>query len=107
MDRLALALAALLAAGPTLASSPAAATPPRFSGHRIDIELQAAPLDAVLGLFADIGKVNIVKQDDVDTGPITVYLRRVRWDEALYRILRAHGLEMRVDGNVIYVRRED
>jgi type II secretory pathway component HofQ len=106
MDRLALALTAVLAASPALASSAAHAAPPHFTGQRVDIELQAAPLDGVLELFADIGHVNIVKQGDVRTGPITVYFRNVRWDEALYRIVRAHGLEMVVDGNVIYVRGE-
>lgn len=105
--RLALVVSAVLAAGPILASPAALAAPPQFRGQRIDLELQAAPLDGVLELFADIGNVNIVTQGDIRAGPITVYFRDVRWDEALYRILRAHGLEMVVDGNVIYVRRED
>jgi len=95
---LAAALAATLA-GP-IADAEAA---PRFVGRHIDLELQAAELDEVLELFAGLGRVNIVKRGDVHAGPITARLRRVRWDEALYRILRSQKLQMRVDGNVIYV----
>ena len=76
---------------------------PAFTGRRIDIELQGATLDEVLELFRDIGPANIVKQHDVRAGLVTVRFESIRWDEALYRILRAQRLEMVRDGNIIYV----
>jgi type II secretory pathway component HofQ len=83
-------------------SAPAAAG--SFTGTPIDLELQEAPLDGVLDLFSRIGRVNIVKQGDVPSARVTAFLRRMPWDEALYRILVAHRLEMVRDGAVIYVR---
>lgn len=95
-------LALLVLAGVSVGAS-AQAKRPKFTGRRIDIELQGATLDEVLDLFRDIGPANIVKQHDVRAGLVTVRFASIRWDEALYRILRAQRLEMVRDGNIIYV----
>jgi type IV pilus assembly protein PilQ len=88
---------------PAVAAAPATSATTSFTGERIDLELQEAALDDVLRLFSDIGKVNIVKQNDVHASPVTAKFDDVPWDEALYLILHAQRLEMKQDGNVIYI----
>lgn len=87
----------------TVGEPAAHASAPRFTGERIDLELQDADLDHVLELFSAIGNINIVKQGDVHSGPVTVHLENVPWDEALHGILRSQRLEAVRDGNVLYV----
>ncbi len=51
-----------------------------------------------------MGQINIVASDAVK-GQITVRLRRVPWEVALRAILRAKGLSMVREGNVVRVDR--
>jgi type IV pilus assembly protein PilQ len=76
------------------------------AGRRVDIDLAGADVRNVLRLFAEIGDVNFVFDDEVN-GKVTVVLKRVRWDRALHAILRAKGLEMEQEGNIIRVARAE
>ena len=80
-----------------------AGTPdPAAAGRRIDIELQDAEIHAVLDLFADIGKVNIVAAKGIE-GRVTAKFHDTPWDTVLAHILVSCNLRMRREGNVIYV----
>ena len=94
--------AACLAASAPATGASAQPQSAAAAGRRIDIELQDAEIHAVLDLFADIGKVNIVAGQGVE-GRVTVKFYDMPWDEALAHILVSLDLRMRRDGNVIYV----
>ncbi|MEW5848587.1 MAG: secretin and TonB N-terminal domain-containing protein [Myxococcota bacterium] len=70
--------------------------------QRVNLDLKDADVTAVLERLAAIGRVNIVISDEVK-GRITLRLRNVSWQEALHAVLRAKGLDMQRDGNVIWV----
>jgi type IV pilus assembly protein PilQ len=70
----------------------------------VDINLADADVRNVLRLFAEIGNVNFVFDDEVK-GTVTVVLRRVRWERALQAILRSKGLEIEREGNIFRVAR--
>ena len=76
--------------------SPAAS---RWRGFPISLSLRDAPLDEVLRSFARIAGINLVLSPGV-TGLVTLELRDVPWDQALYVILKTHGMGAEIDGRV-------
>ena len=76
--------------------------PPRFTGNPISLDFQGADLRAVLRSFAEISGLNMVIDPRV-TGTVDVALRDVPWDQALDIILRANGLDYRVDGTIVRI----
>ncbi len=73
-----------------------------FTGERLSLNFQDIPVRSVLQLLADFTGLNLVTSDTV-TGQITLRLQNVPWDQALDIILKARGLSMRKNGNVIMV----
>ena len=76
----------------------------KHHGASIDLDVKDADIHDVMRLLADVGNVNIVVADSV-TGKVTLKLKRVAWDLAACTIARVHKLEMRVDENVVLVRK--
>jgi type IV pilus assembly protein PilQ len=74
----------------------------RFTGNPISLDFQGADLRAVLRSFAEISSLNMVIDPRV-TGTVDVALRDVPWDQALDIILRANGLDYRVDGTIVRI----
>jgi len=68
----------------------------------ISIDVKDADIHNVVRLLADTGGVNVVVPDHV-AGKVTIKLRDVSWKRALEVILRAEGLGLEQDGNVIVV----
>jgi hypothetical protein len=75
----------------------------RYHGATVDLDLKNADLGNVFRLLADVGHVNIVVAGEL-SGTVTMRLRHVPWDQALDVIVRARGLVLERDGNVIIVR---
>ncbi|MCB1760210.1 MAG: type IV pilus secretin PilQ [Gammaproteobacteria bacterium] len=73
-----------------------------FTGERLSLNFQDIEVRAVLQLLADFTGLNLVTSDTV-RGRITLRLQNVPWDQALDIILKARGLSMRKNGNVIMV----
>src|SRR6185295_493351 len=73
-----------------------------YTGRRIDLDFKDADIHNILRLLADVGQVNIVTSDDVK-GQVTIRMRDVPWDQALDVILKAKGLGMQREGNLIRV----
>lgn len=73
-----------------------------FTGERLSLNFQDIEVRAVLQLIADFTGLNLVASDTV-SGSVTLRLKNVPWDQALDIILRARGLGMRQDGNVMMV----
>lgn len=79
-----------------------AATRRALPTKRIDVSLHNADIQNVLRLFAEIGRINIVYGEEI-SGTVTISLKGVRWDHALNAILRAKGLDMTWEDNIIRV----
>ncbi len=73
-----------------------------YSGQRISLDFKDADIQNVLRILADVSGLNIITTDDVQ-GKITMRLVEVPWDQALDAILKARGLDMVRDGNIIRV----
>jgi type II secretory pathway component HofQ len=80
-----------------LGRRPSAAS--RWRGFPISLSLRDAPLPEVLRSFARIAGVNLVLAPGV-TGSVTVELKDVPWDQALWVILKTHDLGAEIDGRV-------
>ncbi len=73
-----------------------------YTGERLSLNFQNIQVRAVLQLIADFTGFNMVASDSV-SGNVTLRLKNVPWDQALDIILKARGLGMRKDGNVVLV----
>ncbi|MFZ2207767.1 MAG: type IV pilus secretin PilQ family protein [Porticoccaceae bacterium] len=74
----------------------------QYTGEKLSLNFQNIEVRALLQLIADFSDFNLVASDAV-TGSITLRLKNVPWDQALDIILKAKGLDKRVDGNVLMV----
>ncbi|MGL5008200.1 MAG: type IV pilus secretin PilQ [Plesiomonas sp.] len=72
----------------------------------ISLNFQNVPIRTVLQVIADYNQFNLVTTDSVQ-GEITLRLDNVPWQQALDIILRAKGLDKRIDGNVLLVAPSD
>ena len=60
------------------------------------------PVRSVLQLIADVSDLNIVVADSVQ-GNLTLRLTNVPWDQALDIVMDARNLDMRKNGNVLWI----
>jgi type II secretory pathway component HofQ len=82
----------------SLGQGPAGQGP--WRGARISLSLRGAPLPEVLRSFAQLGGLNLILDPKVPSEPVTVELKDVPWDLALYVILKTHHLGAEVDGQL-------
>ena len=75
---------------------------PGYTGEKLSLNFQNVEVRALLQVIADFTNFNIVTSDTV-TGNLTLRLKDVPWDQALDIILQAKGLDMRKNGNVIWI----
>jgi type IV pilus assembly protein PilQ len=73
-----------------------------YTGERLTLNFQDIETRAVLQLLADTAGQNMVISDSV-RGSVTLRLQNVPWDQALDIVMRTKGLDMRQEGNVMYV----
>jgi len=73
-----------------------------YDGSRVTFNFQDIPVRSVLQLIADVSDLNIVVADNVG-GNLTLRLTNVPWDQALDIVLDARNLDMRENGNVIWI----
>jgi type IV pilus assembly protein PilQ len=64
--------------------------------------LQDADIDSALRIIAEVSNLNIVAGEGV-VGKVTLKLVDVPWDQALEVILKSHGLDKVLEGNVLRV----
>jgi len=83
-----------------------AATRNRYTGEKLSLNFQNVEVRSVLNVIADFTDLNIITSDTV-TGNITLRLKDVPWDQAMDIILQTRGLDMRKNGNVIWVAPRD
>lgn len=73
-----------------------------LGGGKVSVDVKEADVRALLERLAAVGKVNLVMHDGV-TGKVTVKVRRIPWRDGVKAVLRAKGLDMEEEGNVIWV----
>ncbi|ALK95409.1 secretin [Massilia sp. WF1] len=76
--------------------------PQGYRGEKISFNFQNVETRAALQAVADISGLNIIASDSVG-GNLTLQLKQVPWDQALDVILQAKGLDMRKNGNVLWI----
>ena len=87
-------------------SATAAAARNQYTGEKLSLNFQNVEVRSVLNVIADFTDLNIITSDTV-TGNITLRLKDVPWDQAMDIILQTRGLDMRKNGNVIWVAPRD
>ena len=75
---------------------------PPYGGPAISLDFQDANIKTVFRLLAEVGGVTIVSGDDVK-GNVTVYMKKVPWDQALDTILDVQGLVKKQMGDIISI----
>ena len=73
-----------------------------YKGDRLSLNFQNIDVRSLLNTIADFTKINIIAADNVQ-GMMTIRLQDVPWDQALDIILQTRNLDMRKNGNVIWV----
>ncbi|WP_370662328.1 type IV pilus secretin PilQ [Massilia varians] len=73
-----------------------------YRGEKLSFNFQNVEVRAALQAIADISGLNIITSDSV-TGNLTLRLRDVPWDQALDVVLQTKGLDMRKNGNVLWI----
>ena len=90
--------APVASAVPLTAANPAQAT----DNRPISLNFQNIDIKALLQVFADFLGLNLVPTDSV-TGPVSVRLNDVPWQQALNIVLQSKGLVSRLEGRVLWV----
>ena len=77
-----------------------------YSGEKLSLNFQNVEVRAVLQVIADFTGFNFITSDTVG-GNLTLRLKDVPWDQALDIILQTKGLDMRKNGNVVWIAPRD
>jgi type IV pilus assembly protein PilQ len=77
-----------------------------FTGEKLSLNFQNVEVRSVLNVIADFTDLNIITSDAVG-GNLTLRLKDVPWDQALQIILDTRGLDMRKNGNVVWIAPRD
>jgi len=77
-----------------------------YTGEKLSLNFQNIEVRSVLGVIAEFTGLNIITSDTV-SGNLTLRLKDVPWDQALDIILQTRGLDMRKNGNVIWIAPRD
>ena len=77
-----------------------------YTGEKLSLNFQNIEVRSVLNVIADFTDLNIITSDSVQ-GNLTLRLKDVPWDQALDIILQTRGLDMRKNGNVVWIAPRD
>lgn len=77
-----------------------------YKGDRMSLNFQNIDVRSLLNVIADFTKLNIIAADNVQ-GMMTIRLQEVPWDQALDLVLQTRNLDMRKNGNVIWIAPRD
>lgn len=77
-----------------------------YRGDKLSLNFQNVEVRAVLQVIADFTGLNIITSDTV-SGSLTLRLKDVPWDQALDIVMQAKGLDMRKNGNVLWIAPKD
>ena len=78
----------------------------KYNGEKLSLNFQNIDVRSVLNVIADFTDLNIITSDTVQ-GNLTLRLKDVPWDQALDIILQTRGLDLRKNGNVLWIAPRD
>jgi type IV pilus assembly protein PilQ len=76
---------------------------PGVDGERISLSFQNADIETVVRAFGEVSGRSIVAGAGVGGVTVTADIRNQPWDEALVTLMRANGLEVRMESGMIRV----
>jgi type IV pilus assembly protein PilQ len=76
---------------------------PGIEGERISLSFQNADIETVVLAFGEVVSRSIVAGAGVRDVTVTADIRNEPWDEALVTLMRANGLEVRLENGIIRV----
>lgn len=74
----------------------------RYVGQRISLDFKDADLTNIFRIIAEVSNLNIITTEDVK-GRVSIRLINVPWDQALDIVLKAKGLGVSQEGNVLRI----
>ena len=77
-----------------------------YRGDKLSLNFQNIEVRALLQVIADFTGFNVVASDSV-SGQLTLRLKDVPWDQALDIVMQARGLDVRKNGNVLWIAPKD
>jgi type IV pilus assembly protein PilQ len=77
-----------------------------YRGDKLSLNFQNVEVRAILQVIADFTGFNVVTSESV-SGNLTLRLKDVPWDQALDIVMQAKGLDMRKNGNVLWIAPRD
>lgn len=77
-----------------------------YRGDKLSLNFQNVEVRALLQVIADFTGLNVIASDTVG-GSLTLRLKDVPWDQALDIVMQARGLDMRRQGNVLWIAPKD
>ena len=75
---------------------------PGYKGEKLSLNFQDIAVRSVLQVIGDFTGLNIIVSDTV-SGNVTLRLKDVPWDQALDLVMQARSLDMRKNGNVVWI----
>ena len=75
---------------------------PGYKGEKLSLNFQDIAVRSVLQVIGDFTGLNIIVSDTV-AGNVTLRLKDVPWDQALDLVMQARSLDMRKNGNVVWI----
>src|SRR5436305_13383181 len=76
---------------------------PGFVGEPINLKVVNADVRDILNYVTEQYGINFVIDSSVKAVPVTVNVNDVPWNVALDSVLRAHGLGIQVNGNILRI----
>ncbi|WP_343584046.1 type IV pilus secretin PilQ [Herbaspirillum sp.] len=73
-----------------------------YQGEKLSLNFQDIEVRSALQVLADFTGLNIIASDAVG-GQLSLRLKDVPWDQALDTIMQARGLDMRRNGNIVWI----
>ncbi|PWF54837.1 type IV pilus secretin PilQ [Massilia glaciei] len=77
-----------------------------YRGEKLSFNFQNVEVRAALQAIADVSGLNIITSESVN-GNLTLRLKEVPWDHALAVIMQVKSLDMRKNGNVLWIAPKD
>ncbi len=102
MRALVVAVTVMGLAGAATAGRDLCAPGTKYRGAPLDLDVKGADIREVFRLLADVGRVNLVVNDQVD-GKVTLRLKRVPWDQIACTVAALNKLRITVQDSILVV----
>src|SRR3989442_1056293 len=73
-----------------------------YTGEPITLDLVNVDLVDFFRIISELSGLNLIIDPDVK-GTITIHVDNVPWDQVFETVLKSHGLEKKIEGNVVHM----